>query len=359
MEAQDIKNYIYENNRIEYILEELNMHHIKWHDGNRYITCGFPDGDNTKSCVIYCDNEYYNVDAYTRNIEDKFGNSDLISLICFVKNMYFTESLKWICDVLGLDYYKDTDEEIPDSLKLTKLLLEMNNTGDCEIENEKLKPINEKILNYYYPYVNKMFKKDGISYEVQRMFEVGYDLQTNRITIPIRDELGTLVGVKGRLYKENVNEDECKYLYIEPCAKNKILYGLHITMPYIKKLKKVIVVESEKGVQQLISNDIFNVVAIGGHKLSKQQIIKLIRLGVEEVIFAYDQDVGRKEDGSIDMNFYKKEAETFVDGIKISALIDIKNNLLIEKESPCDNIDKFKQLYDNRIVLRSELCEFR
>lgn len=355
MEAQDIKNYIYENDRIEYVLEQLDMHHIKQHDNGRYITCGFPDGDNNKSCVVFCDTEYYNVDAYTRNIEDKFGNSDLISLICFVKDIYFTESLKWVCDILGLDYYKDVDEEIPDSLKLTKMLLEMNKTGDCQIEDDKLKPINEKILNYYYPYVNKMFKKDGVSYEVQKMFEVGYDLQTNRITVPIRDELGTLVGVKGRLYKDKICEDECKYLYIEPCAKNKILYGLYITMPYIKKQKKVIVVEPEKGVQQLISNNIFNAVAIGGHKLSKQQRIKLTRLGIEEIILAYDQDVGRKEDGSVDMSFYKKEAEQFVEGIKISALIDIKNNILSEKESPCDNIDKFNQLYNNRLTIRSEI----
>jgi hypothetical protein len=39
------------------------MHHIKWHDNRRYVTCGYPDGDkkDIQSCVVY-NSEYFNID---------------------------------------------------------------------------------------------------------------------------------------------------------------------------------------------------------------------------------------------------------------------------------------------------------
>ena len=83
-----------------------------------------------------------------------------------------------------------------------------------------------------------MFHNDNISYEVQREFEIGYDDFSNRITIPIRDEIGSLVGVKGRLFQRELTDDEMKYLYIEPCNRSQILYGLHKSIPYIERTGK-------------------------------------------------------------------------------------------------------------------------
>jgi DNA primase len=81
------------------------------------------------------------------------------------------------------------EDDIPKSLRLTKMLLELQ-TDSYESESEKpLKPIPESILNYYQTYVNDMFKEDGVGYETQREFEVGYDEYSNRITIPIRDDI--------------------------------------------------------------------------------------------------------------------------------------------------------------------------
>ena len=68
MEAKTIKEYIFNNNRVEYVLEQLGMHHIKWHNGEEYITCGMPDGDNTNSTTVYNDS-FLGVIAYTRDIK--------------------------------------------------------------------------------------------------------------------------------------------------------------------------------------------------------------------------------------------------------------------------------------------------
>jgi hypothetical protein len=116
VDAKYIKDYIYENNHIEFVLEELEMHHIRWHGNRKYITCAMPDGDNPASTTIY-NNENLNVVAYTRNIIDNFGASDLISLVCFIKNMYFSHALKWLCNLLDLDYYSQPEEELPESIR--------------------------------------------------------------------------------------------------------------------------------------------------------------------------------------------------------------------------------------------------
>lgn len=351
MNVKQLKEFIIVNEKVEHILEELGCHSIKSNDGGRYYSAGFPDGDNKKALVVYTDS--LNVDSYTRNIEDKYGSSDIISLVSFIKDMYFTQAIKWLTDTLGLDYYAEEENEVPMSLQITQMLIDMSNGLDKSEEIEHLKPISEDILKYYKPYLNDMFYNDGVSYATQMEFEIGFDPHSLRYTIPIRDELGSLVGVKGRSVVKC--SDEEKYIYLERCAKSKILYGLHKALPYIKEKRQVIVVESEKSVMVLWSYGIRNVVAIGGHKLSKYQVEKLTRLGVEEIILCYDEDVHRREDGRIDREEYLKEASKFIDQIKVSAMVDLRGTILDEKESPVDKIDNFNIMYDERKVLKGVL----
>ena len=352
MEISELKEYIYDNRKVEEILTELNCHSIKYHNGTKqYWSCAFPDGDNTKGLIVY-DNEYLGVTSYTRQIENPYGgNISIIDVVCFIEGLYLYKAIKWLCDLFGLDYYSNPSENLPESLQWTKMIIDMQSSKEDEKE-EYLKPINEYILNYYKPYVNNVFKSDGISYEVQRDFEVGYDLYSNRYTMPIRDELGTLVGVKGRYFDKEVPDDEEKYIYLEPCAKTKVLYGLYKSLPFIKKQNKVIVIEAEKGVLKAWTDGIYYIVAIGGHDLSKTQVHKLTSLGVEEIILCYDQDVFRQEDGKLDMKGYEKEVNKFIPQQRVSVMIDKDNSILNIKESPIDDLEKFKKMYDKRVILR-------
>lgn len=334
MDIEILKEHILENNFIPTILEELGCHHIRKKDG--YFQCANPDGDNTTAVCVY-ENTNLTTINYTRDISNgKNIHTDLISLVEFYKNETFPYAVKWICDVLDIDYYSNLDEDLPKSLQLTKMLVEMQSV-DTESETEKpLKPISEKILSYFKPYVNDMFNEDGVSYETQAEFEIGYDEFTNRITIPIRDDLGNLVGVKARYFYRQVPEDEQKFMYIEKCARSQILYGLYKTINFIKKAQRVFVTEAEKGVQQLYDKGYFEAVATGGSKISKSQIDKLTRLCVP-IIFVFDKDITKEELDDI--------ASRFIDGTEVYALIDTIG-ILNEKESPTDNISKFEQLLD-------------
>ena len=334
MDIEILKEHILENNFIPTILEELGCHHIRKKDG--YFQCANPDGDNVTAVCVY-ENTNLTTINYTRDISNgKNIHTDLISLVEFYKNETFPYAVKWICDVLDIDYYSNLDEDLPKSLQLTKMLVEMQSV-DTESETEKpLKPISEKILSYFKPYVNDMFNEDGVSYETQVEFEIGYDEFTNRITIPIRDDLGNLVGVKARYFYRQVPEDEQKFIYIEECARSQILYGLYKTINFIKKAQRVFVTEAEKGVQQLYDKGYFEAVATGGSKISKSQIDKLTRLCVP-IIFVFDKDITKEELDDI--------ASRFIDGTEVYALIDTIG-ILNEKESPTDNISKFEQLLE-------------
>lgn len=349
MDVKEVKQYIYENDKLELILTELGMHHIKWHDNKSYITCGMPDGDNPQSTTVY-NNFTLNVVAYTRNIVDAYGVSDIISLVCFVKKLYFSHAIGWLCGLIGLDYYyvqKPKD----------KLIMLLQNIFSIKKKSENteppLQPINENILKGYFPYSAQQFIDDNISDQTQHDFEIGLDLQTDwkgfprgRITIPIRDEFGTLVGVKGRLLKNTYFNGKCvdeirekeepKYIYLYPCAKSQILYGLYKTEKYIREKGAVIICESEKGVMQLWSYGYRNAVSIGGHCLSPIQKEKIIRLGVT-VIFAYDKDIQEEE--------VIKESKDIAPLCKNVYYIIDKNNTLEEKESPMDNPEKWEKLY--------------
>ena len=334
MDIEILKEHILENNFIPTILEELGCHHIRKKDG--YFQCANPDGDNVTAVCVY-ENTNLTTINYTRDISNgKNIHTDLISLVEFYKNETFPYAVKWICDVLDIDYYSNLDEDLPKSLQLTKMLVEMQSV-DTEAETEKpLKPIPEKILSYFKPYVNDMFCEDGVGYDTQVEFEIGYDEFTNRITIPIRDDLGNLVGVKARYFYRQVPEDEQKFMYIEKCARSQILYGLYKTINFIKKAQRVFVVEAEKGVQQLYDKGYFEAVATGGSKISKNQIDKLTRLCVP-IIFVFDKDITKEELDNI--------ASRFIDGTEVYALIDTIG-ILNEKESPTDDISKFEQLLE-------------
>lgn len=337
MDAKELKTYILENNYVEHILESIHCHHIKFNGD--YWKCGNPDGDNTGAIVVY-NNDSLNCVNYTRRMVDTDRSTDIIDLVCFCEKLSFPDGLRFICQEIGISYYYDFEEDIPESLKIIKQIHEMSSEI---IEDEKeipLKPISNDILTYYKPYVNDFFYEDGIDYLTQVEFGIGYDTETNRITIPIYSEIGDLVGIKGRLFQKEISDSECKYLYLEKCAKSKVLFGLNKTLPYIKRTGTVFVVEAEKGVMQLWSYGYKNAVSTGGKNVSRFQLDMLIRLAVK-IVFCFDKDVVLDDVLSI--------ADRIPEGVPAYYMFDKDNILTEEKESPSDKKERWEYLLENNI----------
>ncbi len=356
MDAQDLKDRVRADGNLRRILMELGMKHVT--ERAEYFSCCMPDGNNRTSTIVYKNS--FKVDAYTRDISDGAKYADIFSLVSFINKSSFTESIKWMCDQCGYDYY-GSDYEAPASLKWMRQMMSMKTGTDEDDDFIPLKPLDEYVLGYYRNIQNVMFQKDRISLQTQREFEIGYDLETHRITIPIRDELNTLVGVKGRLFQDYIHSKEMKYLYLFRCSKSKILFGLNKTYSYIKRSGFVYVFESEKAVMQMWDAGIKNCVAIGSHKISKRQSILLTRLGVD-VIFCYDKEVGiihEKDENDkrkmvimssgnlpLDKEFWNNQFRFFASGQKLGIMYD-RMNKLPEKQSPSDDLDQWEYLKDN------------
>ena len=333
VDIRDLKEEILNRELISDILAEIGCHHIR--DKGDYIQAGNKDGDNPNSIVVY-KNEYISCLNYTRQITKNGRQADIFDLVAYFEDCSFAEAMKLVCAVAGIDYYGER-EDLPESLQILRMLKDMS-ICDEDDDNSPVKPISEKILSYYLPYPNKMFENDGISLEVQQEFELGYCSLTNYITIPIRDSLGSLVGVKGR-YLGDPDERHTKYVYLEKCNKSHIIYGYWQNKDYIKNSKYVYVVESEKAVQQLATIGVRNAVSTGGKTISKTQVELIVRTGCTP-IFAYDKDVQEDE--------LQEIASMFINGIPVYAIID-KDNILDEKESPSDNSEKWSELAKNHI----------
>lgn len=346
MQVSELKEYLLNNDLVENVLAALGCNHIQ--NRGEYISAANPDGDNKQAIIVYLGDNLNCID-YTRTISQTKSTTDIFDLISYFNDCTFAESLKWTCDTIGLDYYKEP-EELPESLQLIKILQQMS--SDCDEENEKpLKPISEKVLSYYIPCGNVMLEDDNISLETQSEFEIAYDPHTNSICFPIRDEIGTLIAVKARRFKytsgtplskrkfnKELRDGECKYFFLEPGAKSQILYGLYKNAKYIQRQGIVFVGESEKFTLQLYDMGYYGV-STGGSKVSKRQIEMLTRLGVK-ICFCFDKDITEADLRNI--------SNGFMDGVPVYAVID-KENILDEKESPSDDTEKWLHLITNHI----------
>lgn len=333
MDVQSLKEYILDNDKLPEILQEIGCHSIHNHGG--YITCGNKTGDNKSAIVVYI-NENLTVVNYTRSMTNNKRTTDIFDLICYNEDCSFPEALKFCCNLFGLDYYQEP-EDIPESLQILKMLQQMA-TEEGVNDDAPLKPINEKILSYYLPYGNKLWEDDGISLSTQRLFEVAFDPMTNSIVIPIRDEQGSLVGIKARRMEYDPDSGLSKYFFLEPCSKSRVLYGLFQNIKLIQLTGVVWVGESEKFVQQLYDMGYYGV-STGGTKISKAQVEMLTRLNAK-IVFCYDEDVDEEQ--------LKGISDMFLDGIPVYAIID-KEHILENKESPSDNPKKFQYLIKNNI----------
>ena len=332
MNTQELKQHIFKNSLQFKILQALDLQNIR--EDNEKIQCSNIDGNNLTAICIYKNNESLFVNNFTRDITDKYNNKDIISLVEFVKKCDYAQAVKWIKEVLQIED-SFTVKEVTEQDKI-EYILKNSQAVEDEEENDLLPDIPENTLMEYVNWGNTCFYKDHISYETQAEFETGGDVFTHRWTIPIRDEFGRLVGVKGRLVDEEIDEWNPKYKYLKKCEKSKILYGLYKTLPYIQEKGEVIVCEAEKGVMQLWSYGYRHCVSVSGHSISDWQVRRLEKLDVD-ITIAFDKDVT--------LDVITTELNKFETEHNLYYIYD-ENNLLDEKQSPMDEPNKWIDLYD-------------
>lgn len=346
LNIEELKDYIHNEKKIEYILEQIGNHSIIYHQASDYYSCGNisnkdGDGDN-KNAISIKNNKYLSCRNYTREkyFDDK---SDLITLVQYNKNYTLSESIKFLHKLLDLKFTYKKDEIKKD--KIDPLAIFKKVKGKRKSVNVfDVETLKEEILNDYTPCIHISWVNEGITQKTVDKFQLGYSFVRQRVIIPIRYWLtGELIGIVGRTMVENYNEfDIPKYLAIKPYTKSNNLYGLYENNESIKKARYVVIQESEKSILKRHSRLDETCVAVGCHEISEEQTRILIGLDVDEIIICFDKD--------IDINHIRYCCEKFYHIRKVSYMYD-KWDLLQKKESPADKSNKiYEFLFKYRVI---------
>lgn len=342
MTISELKEYIYSENKIQYILEQLGCHNVRYNDNKEYFSASQPDGDNPMGVCIR-NNEYLNYRSFSRGV-DYEDNQDLISLVEYIKKINFIDSVKYLHKILNLPFeFKKQTEKPKKKYNPLEVFTKVLRSGRRVINVDDIKVLEDKILNDYVPLLHYSWVKEGITERTRKKFGICYSYRYKRIIIPIRYwATGELVATNARTTVENWEEFNIKkYILTNGYNKQLNLYGLYENYDAIQKAGYVVVYESEKSVLKRSSLLDDTGVALSGHTLSDEQIRILIGLNVE-VIIAFDNDISIEET--------RHACEKFKNIRKVSYIHDFMG-ILGSKDSPADARDKdYRFLFDNRIV---------
>jgi len=338
MTILEIKHYIYENMKIEFILERIGCHHIKFHTKG-YYTCANKDGDNITAINIYND-EYLTCINYTRKLlNDK---ADLITLVQYNMNLSFSETIKYLHNILGLKM-EYTRNKIKDKNEDPLYIFKKFKKKRFVVNSENIEIFNEDIIREYTPLPHILWVREGILPFTCDKFKIGYSSDKKRIVIPERWWCGSendFIGVMGRTVIEHYDMlDIPKYFPLKSFSKSLNIYGLQENYDSIQKNGYVVIGEAQKSVLKRHSRKDETIVSIGSHNISDEQVSILIGLNVE-IVIALDK--------GIDINHVRDMCEKFYGIRKVSYIFD-RYDLLKNKDAPMDLSDKlYKYLFKYR-----------
>ena len=330
MEISELKNLIIQQDRTLEILEHIGCKKIRL-DGKFYRSTR-PNGDNPTACAV--NRETLGVTIFTPHE----GSGDIFNLVSVAYNLNFTDTVKKIISILGID---DICIEAPKKKK---------NPADCLLKykshnftEKDMKYYGDELLSGYIQIPNLMWIKEGITADTQNKYDIGYDSKTNRITIPhfsANPLLGKYIGVKGRtLYKDYELWGIKKYLALVEFPKTQSLYGYVQNYLEIEKAGYCVIYESEKSVLKRDSNKDYTGLAISGRDISAYQQKLILSLNVD-VIIALDEGISLEE--------VKKQCAKFAKCRNVYYIFD-KEGILQNKQSPADLLDdKFMYLFNKK-----------
>lgn len=122
------------------------------------------------------------------------------------------------------------------------------------------------------------------------------DFFSQRITFPIRDAMGAVIGFSARKFKEEtfggkyINTPETPLF-----KKSQVLFGLSYCRKKIAKERKAIVVEGQIDALRLIQAGFNFTVAGQGTAFGEGHVRELLNLGILHVYLAFDADVAGQE----------------------------------------------------------------
>lgn len=282
---------------VEDMLDALGMENLKWAtEEEMNFSCPFPGhthGDQNPSAYMNGGTTAWMCQGCKRK-----GNA--VTFLAELEGISVLEAVQFLRERYGgsapdPDSYPLRDE-------IARHYAKRRREEEARVVNDE--PIDEALIdnfavNWTNPFLQN-FSPDWAKYILERGFstetldewQIGYAAEYNRLSIPVRDHNGVLVGFKGRAYREG---HEPKYLVLgkDQWPRYHVslnAFGLHRVEPSVESGgMDLIVVEGELNVIALWQMGIRNVVGVNGSNFSERQG-QLLRAKAESVVVFFDSD---------------------------------------------------------------------
>lgn len=322
--APALKQFLIDNpEKIRTVLQSVGFTDIddKFKRGEEF-RCSWEEGTNPTSVRV--NKSTLNGGVFSHNIK-----GDLFVIVAEKLNMdigsEFPNILNKIASMVSFDSsgeYKPKEDIFGGFFKRVKKIQERNNDIELDIYDEDI------LLDYEY-YPSLRFVKDNINPWVQQKYNIGYDRDSNRITVPWRDTGGNIIGIMGRLNKDNkdISPNEPKWFPVIPFPKSQAVFGYSENYTELLNHKILMIGESEKFNMQLESKNIKGGLGIGGSELSVQQANIIKSLYPDVMIICMDE--GLEIEYSVEI---AKKLKSNIFNSKVYYIND-KNNIWLPKGS--------------------------
>ena len=360
MDAKELKSRLSTNDIIK-IIKSLGGE-IWFEDEDKIILNTICHGGDSPNKLYYLKEEKYFY-CYTH-----CGITDILSIVCQVKDYTLPQSISYICTLLHIstmqEGFTNNKNDIIEDWGFINSFRRRYKNLEKKNEKKQVSILDHNLLNMFQEIYTTEWMNDGISKGVMKKYNILYSTYKQSIIIPHYDVNNDLIGIRQRaMLEEDITAfgkytpfSICGEMYNHPLSNN--LYGLNVNKETIKRTKKVMLVESEKGVLQAASmfgiENNFTVALCGCAKVSNIQRQLLMDLGVNKVIIALDRQY--EERGSDEYyKWIKHIKDKFINPLipyfNIYILWDTEDDLGY-KDSPTDKgIDILLKLMNNKIYI--------
>lgn len=255
---------------------------------------------------------------------------DVFSFVKRIENLEFKDVLKILAEKAGVKL-KQYVQENPDTKNEKELFLKINDfaaryynkvlfskVGQDALEYLKKRGLNEITINKWqigfapeeFHFLEKallqkkVYAADLIKAGVSAKNERGqvYDRFRGRITFPIYNYFGEIIGFSARILKEGLQigtrqvSPPAKYVNSPETIiynKGQTLFGLNFAKEAIRKKDEVVLVEGQMDCVSAHQSGFLNTVATSGTALTERQLQVLSRL-TKNLKFCFDSDAAGK-----------------------------------------------------------------
>lgn len=267
------------------------------------------------------------------------ATGNVFTFVSEFENVPFIEAVSIVADKCGMELSKSayTSNFIPafseekEIMELSQKFFANNlrtSAGEVAINYLKDRGIDEEIIKEFGiglsldsndSLYNLLTKKN---YDSKKLLEIGlvnsvngkvYDMFSRRITFPLWDKDGNIVGFSARVYRGE--KDVSKYMNSRESKifkKGETLYNYHNAKTIAKREKEIIVVEGFMDAIRIASIGLKNVVALQGTAMTNEQIQLLKKLRVKVILCLDNDNAGLTATLNNGEELVKNDVETFV-----------------------------------------------